>query len=130
MLKKLTFTGLGAIIILFLSLWYLNLTKEGFEIQFTNPTSHVISDLTINYPGGATIVSLPANSSINQHVKPEGDFGESEITMSYKDRNGETRKELIFGYIEMGYRGKAKVKILSVSEDGVIEFHVEAEIEI
>ncbi len=119
---------------LFTFIYYKN--KGTLQIEIYNRTSDVISDLKIGYQKNQKdilISGIPAKSYLKLVFKPQEEFsstasGEKTMWLSYQDQNHQIHKEVIFGYLGKGYRGKALIKILKVEPDGVIKFEIKSDL--
>jgi hypothetical protein len=126
-MKKIITLILVSGIVLFLYFWIKDISSEGFNITINNNTDQQIVELAIEYPSGPLkLKTLPEKSTIKAHINPTGNFGESEINLIYKNKNGVNQKIMIFGYIEKGYRGTAKINISSIDINGRIGSDVKA----
>jgi hypothetical protein len=127
-MKKIISLILVGGIVLFSYFWIKDIFREGFNITISNNTDQKIVGLTIEYPSGPlNLKTLSEKSTIKEHINPTGNFGESEINLIYKYKNGVNQRIMIIGYIEKGYRGKAKININSINKNGEIESDVKAE---
>ncbi len=110
--------------------------KGTFQIEIYNKTADVIGDFTISYQKNhqdILISGIPAKSYLKLAFKPEEApsataHGEKSMGLSYRDQNHQIHKEVIFGYFEKGYHGKALIKILKVEPDGVIDFEIKSDV--
>jgi hypothetical protein len=127
-MKKIITLILVGGIVLFSYFWIKDIFREGFNITINNNTDQQIVGLAIEFPSGPfNLKTLREKSTIKAHIIPTGNFGESEINLIYKDKYGVNQKIMIFGYIEKGYRGTAKIDISSIDTNGGIESVVKAE---
>lgn len=107
--------------------------KDDFVIEIQNNTSKTISNLKIVYHKIEKEILVPdifPGELIKIGVTPKEQFGENQMWISYNDDNGEIYKEIIFGYFETGYHGKAVVKIFEVENDGILRFEIESDIKL
>ncbi|HBF39377.1 MAG TPA: hypothetical protein DDW50_18910 [Firmicutes bacterium] len=127
------------VVLLGLSFWftfnYIR-NKGTLKIEIYNKTSEAIGDLKFTYQKNdkdIVISGIPAESYLKLIFKPQETLplagsGENAMWLSYQDKNGEKHKEVIFGYFERGYHGKALIKITKVEPDGVIKFEIKSDV--
>jgi hypothetical protein len=125
MKKKLLFVI--ALPIIFVIVFYLKSSDEGFRVTIKNNTNQQINNLVIEFPGGTIVISLEAKSKIKTTVIPK-DFGEAEILLRY-DENKINQREIIFGYIEPGYSGSAIIEINSIRDSGQLGIKVDSKLD-
>ena len=123
------------IVIIFILLGFILNTyiEVDFVIEIQNNTSETISNLNIVYHEIEKEILVPSISpgeSIVIEITPKEQFGENQMWISYKDDHGEIYKEIIFGYFEMGYNGKALVKIVDIDKDAILKFEIESDIKL
>jgi hypothetical protein len=95
---------------------------DGFKITIHNKVDKEIHNLIIDYPGGPTVVDMESKSKKTIKIRPEN-FGEASINLIY-EANQSKQSEIIFGYIERGYSGKANIDIESIHEDGELNLSI------
>jgi hypothetical protein len=135
---KLIFIALF-VVLLGISFWFTfnYFSNKGIlKIEIYNKTSEAIGDLKITYQKtekDIVISGIPAKSYLKLIFKPQDEFPpagsrENAMWLSYQDKNGEMHKEVILGYFEKGYYGKALIKITKVEPDGVIKFEIKSDV--
>jgi hypothetical protein len=110
--------------------------KGILKIEIYNKTSEAIGDLKISYQKAEkdfVVSGIPAKSYLKLIFKPQEEFppagsGEKAMWLSYQDKNHRIHKEVIFGYFEKGYHGKALIKIIKLEPDGVIKFEIKSDV--
>src|SRR5699024_8312982 len=108
------------------------LMQSGFAVIINNETDVEISNIEITYENIKTNIEVPpiaagddAILEIDPETQATEEFDETNIELSYIDKQGETHTEIIFGYYEKGYTGDAKVTITDIDEDGILSLEVE-----
>ncbi|MWC26667.1 hypothetical protein [Paenibacillus sp. MMS18-CY102] len=97
--------------------------QEGISITVHNNLDQSLINLKIEYPNGSIIAEVAAISKMKLQLYPKY-FGEGSIKLQY-EAQGVEQNEMIFGYIEEGFSGKAVVTINSIKPNGQLEVLVQ-----
>lgn len=101
------------------------LDSEGFDFTFKNETESETPELFLSYKGSdgdIRIQPISPGGNSNLYVNPLNLAGESEMTLYYKDQEGQVHKETAIGYFEKGYFGTITVTAKSIDSTGKIDF--------
>lgn len=101
---------------------------NGLELRINNKTNLEISGIKLTYHNIKEDIVIPpikSNKTYKLSIHPSEEFGENSLKAYYFDKNDIKQREWIIGYFEKGYGVKAIVDIISVDENGIIEFDVE-----
>jgi hypothetical protein len=112
------------LIVIGVSVVYIDIEPLGFDITIKNETAEEITDLYITYHEIIEEIKIPPIAPGGKYkltVRPKEEFGENSMTMYYLDTAGIKREETIFGYFEEGYYGEATIVLNSIDQQGVIK---------
>jgi hypothetical protein len=101
---------------------------KGMKLTIHNQTGQNLTDLRVVFGGGEerVVEVAPIEAGKTKKIRfrvPEG-IGESEMLLVHTLHEGRKQTEVVFGYVEPGYFGKASITVRSMDEAGNLQMEI------
>lgn len=103
------------------------LKPNRFNITFKNNTLEGVNNIYITYRNIDKDIKIPeikAGSIYKIKITPKENFGENIMKLYYFDKLGNKHEDIICGYFEKGYGGRAIINIESVNKNGDMKVNI------